>query len=379
MKIKKILITIDWFLPGGLSGGPVRSYANLIEHLNDGFEFYILTRNTDYGLVEPYKNIVPNTWVSYNAYTKIYYVSNDQLNKKHLKRVINQTEFDIAYINGIYSWYFSILPIVLLKNSKKPVIVSARGMLNPQAFSVKSLKKKIFLKAAKIFGLYNKVRFHATNIDEANHIKTLIGYYVKINVAPNLPRKQKSENNLLKTKNEHVRFVNIARIAVEKGTLTMLKALQCIKEPLIIDLFGPIYDTDYWEQCQAVIKQLPEFIKVTYKGVLESENVPKTLESYDFFVLFSEGENFGHAILEALSVGLPVLISNRTPWKNLEKQHLGWDIDITNQDELIKNINIALKMPDEVYVKWSQEAFMHAKAFIENPSVLKQNKALFLN
>ncbi len=37
----KILITIDWFLPGTLSGGPVRSYANIIEHLKDDFEFYI--------------------------------------------------------------------------------------------------------------------------------------------------------------------------------------------------------------------------------------------------------------------------------------------------------------------------------------------------
>jgi hypothetical protein len=60
----KILITIDWFLPGTLSGGPVRSYANIIDHLKDDFEFYIITRNTDYGADAPYENITPNTWIT---------------------------------------------------------------------------------------------------------------------------------------------------------------------------------------------------------------------------------------------------------------------------------------------------------------------------
>ena len=48
MTRKKVLITIDWFLPGTKSGGPVRSYANMIAYFKNEFDFYIITRDTDY-------------------------------------------------------------------------------------------------------------------------------------------------------------------------------------------------------------------------------------------------------------------------------------------------------------------------------------------
>ncbi len=376
---KKILITIDWFLPGTLSGGPVRSYANLIEYLKEDFEFYIITRNTDYGSTEAYKGITPNKWVSFNESTKIYYISEPRLNKSHLKTIISHLEFDIAFINGIYSWYFSILPIFILKKEHKPIIVSARGMLNSQAFSVKRKKKKIFLAIARLLGIYKGVKFHATNLDEAKCIKAEIGLKASVQVAPNLPRKLSNQQTDKKNKSNPTRFVNIARIAVEKGTLTLLSALKDIKEPMELDLYGPIYDSVYWDNCKTVISELPNYIKVTYKGVLESEEVPLTLTEYDFFALLSEGENFGHAILEAFSAGLPVLISNKTPWKNLENQHLGWDINLKNRTEILNALNVAISMKSKDYIKWSESAYQHAKTFIENPELIEQNKALFLN
>ena len=376
---KKILITIDWFLPGTRSGGPVRSYANLIDHLNDDFEFYIVTRNTDYGSTEVYENITPNTWVALNTYTKVYYMSADQLSKSRLKAVFESADFDVAYINGIYSYYFSILPIVLLKKFKKPIIISARGMLNPQAFSVKGRRKKLFLNVFKRLGFYNNVCFHATNLDEEVHIKSTIFKNSTVKVAPNLPRKSNPDIQLKVQKQSPTTFVNVGRVSIEKGTLVMLSALEQLNKPLILDLYGPIYDTAYWEACKTVIKKLPNYIKVTYQGVLDSEEVPQVVNNYDFFVLLSEGENFGHAILEALSVGCPVLISNCTPWKNLKAQQLGWDVDIKKESDIIEAWNEAIDMSNSDYLKWSKAAFKYAKTVINNPIVLEQNKALFLN
>ncbi|BAO76202.1 glycosyltransferase [Winogradskyella sp. PG-2] len=375
----KILITIDWFLPGTLSGGPVRSYANLIEHLKDDFEFYIITRNTDYGLDEAYENIIPNTWISFNDYTKIYYIASSDLNKRHLKKIISSTDFDVAYINGIYSWYFSILPVFLLKKIKKPIIISARGMLNSQAFSVKGTKKKVYLILAKLLYIYKDVKFHATNEDEAKCIKNEIGQNTFVSIAPNLPRRVHEKLNSKIAKQNPTRFVNIARIAIEKGTLKMLESIKDIKQPIILDIYGPIYDKGYWNKCKDVISTLPNHISVNYKGIIKSDEVPLTLVKYDFFVLLSEGENFGHAILEGLSAGLPVIISDQTPWKNLEAKSIGWDIKIANNAKIIKAFNDAIHMPNEDYMIWSQAAFDFAKTFIENPELIQQNKALFLN
>ena len=49
----KILLFIDWFLPGTKSGGPVRSYANLISHFKDDYDFYVITRNVSRVKVRP--------------------------------------------------------------------------------------------------------------------------------------------------------------------------------------------------------------------------------------------------------------------------------------------------------------------------------------
>lgn len=376
---KRVLIVIDWFLPGTMSGGPVRSYANLIDHLTDGFEFLIVTRDTDFGSDQPYENIVSNTWTDYNDYTKVFYVSDDHVNKQFLKKLFQETNYDLAYINGIYSYYFSILPIILLKPLKKHIIVSARGMLNPQAFSVKGFKKKVFLNIARLLKLYDKVSFHATNEDEANFIKSIIGDKTIVHVAPNLPRKLKPNLQQKTQKHNPVRFINVARISIEKGTLILLRSLNEVNQPLELDLYGPIYDEVYWLKCQNVISQLPKHITVRYKGVLPSDKIPETLSGYDFFVLLSEGENFGHAIIEALSSGLPVLISDQTPWKALENKGIGWDVDIKDRKEIIRAFSEALQMSNSEYLTQSKAALEFAKEFTQNPELIEQNKALFLN
>lgn len=377
MSRKKILITIDWFLPGTNSGGPVRSYANLIDHLDEGYEFWIVTRNTDFGSTTPYVQITPNTWTTFNRYTKVFYCSEEFLSRSNLKKLFAETPFDLAYINGIYSWYFSILPVHLIRN--KPVMVSARGMLNPQAFSVKRFKKKTFIKFANRIGFYKNVKFHATNIEEAGFIQDLIAVHKEVTIAPNLPRKLSNKHKTQPSKDNPVRFVNMARISVEKGTLHMLNAFKEVGTESVLDLYGPIYDKEYWVICEAVISALPKHLKVNFKGILESEEVPHTLCQYDFFVLLSEGENFGHAILEAMSVGLPVLISDQTPWGHLAAKRVGWDLNLKKHDDIFKAFEMAVQMSDENYKVWSESAYQYAKEFIENPEIVEQNKALFMD
>jgi glycosyltransferase involved in cell wall biosynthesis len=52
------------------------------------------------------------------------------------------------------------------------------------------------------------------------------------------------------------------------------------------------------------------------------DDVPGTFAQYDLFAFPSRGENFGHVVLESLSVGTPVLVSDRTPWKGGESDAL---------------------------------------------------------
>lgn len=375
----KVLLFIDWFLPGTASGGPVRSYINMIEHLKDDYDFFVVTRNTDYCSDEVYETVDSDQWNTIYPYLNVYYFSNENLNRAKLKSVMYEVDYDVLLINGIYSWKFSILPVLLAdtSNKRKKTIVSARGMVNPQAFSSKAFKKKLFLKLANLSGLYNNISFHATNMDEAQYIKDYIKTKRDIYVAPNLPRKINEDLASPKHKNTPTRFVNLARISIEKGTHKMLEILRDVKSQMIIDLFGPIYNETYWDRCKQIIEELPSNIIINYKGNLDSDRVPEVLREYDFFVLFSEGENFGHAIIEALAVGCPVIISDQTPWKHLQDKNIGWDLELKEYNKIAAIIDKACAMSDENYFTMSQEAVSYSMAFMNNPELIDSNKKLF--
>ena len=362
-------------MPGTDSGGPVRSCANIIAHLSQDFNFYVITRDTDYCASHPYTSIESNAWNTIESGAQVYYCSSDRVANTHLTKLFREKTFDTIYINGVYSWYFSILPLLVFKNHPR-VIVASRGMLNPQAFSVKPLKKRVYLALAKTFGLYNKVHFHATNTQEKEHVLHLLGKNTSVKVAPNMPRVLKAAFTE-RDKSSVPSFINLARISPEKGTLKMLEAFLRIKTPVTLDLYGPVYDQPYWDNCLSVIQKLPSWVKVTYKGIAKSQEVPVLLKSYDFFIMLSEGENFGHAILEAFCAGVPVIISNKTPWSGLQEKNAGWDIDANNTNLLDQVLNQACDMSSKEYTQMSKTAYNFAKQFVNDTQLLKSNKSLF--
>ena len=42
----------------------------------------------------------------------------------------------------------------------------------------------------------------------------------------------------------------------------------------------------------------------------------------------SRTENFSYTVLESLQAGIPLLISDQTPWRDLQSQRVGWDLPL---------------------------------------------------
>lgn len=380
MTRRKILIFIDWFLPGYKAGGPIRSVANLCTHLSDEFEFLIVTRNSDYLEKSSYPNIKANQWVNFSKNIKVYYFSKEQLSIKSLRKLVSGLNYDIAYINGIYSFYFSLLPVFLLKKTGKKVIVASRGMLSEHSFSSKYFKKKIFIFFVNLSKFYKKVFFHVTNDQEKNEVSKLMIDSKGFLIAPNLPPKiidKKFAKRIKKTAT--LKLVSIARISIEKNTLYALKTLANAdyEGKIDFDLYGSIYQQGYWNKCLDIINHLPDHIKVRYKGELDNQKVVETLAKYHFSFLPSLGENFGHSILESFLVGCPVIISDQTPWKGLKEKKTGWEIPLNQEEKFIKTIQYCIDMEQEEYNQISENAYEFAKAFANNPKLIEQSRNLF--
>lgn len=371
MHKQKIIITIDWFLPGTNSGGPVRSMANMIAHL-DEYDFFILTRDTDYCSDKVYPTVTSDTWTKFSENVQVYYFSEDKLNKKNIKRIMSEVNADAVYINGVYSKNFSILPLQIAKVLKLKIIIATRGMLSPHALAVKPLKKKLFLQLANTRSWYKNVVFHATQEQEKLDIQRVIKKCHSIEVIPNFPRKiNETEINSLSKEAGAVRFIALGRIAEEKGTLISIEALQKVKGKVNLDLYGTIYNPVYWEKCQQKIASLPEGIEVHYKGNLDTEEVMRTLMCYHFLLLPSKGENFGHSILESFLVNRPVIISKHTPWQDLEDKQMGYDV---TEEELPKIIQKVVEMEDEEF----QQLVEHIRMQYKNLSKTEEIRGKYL-
>ena len=371
----RICLTIDWYLPGTNSGGPVRSVANLVAAM-PGIDFYIITRNTDYCSVEPYVGIQSNVWVQADTNVRVCYIEYGQISKQKIQELILESGAQTLYISGIYSKAFSQWPVSIGKALKLKTVVAARGMLSPHALAVKPIKKYLFMSFMRWLNAYSHVHFHATSAQEAADIKKVLGTNTNVKVVSNLGRLEFIEPQPIDKTPQSLKLVSIGRIAPEKGTLVGLKALQSVKGNITFDLYGTAYNSSYWEECKQIIGRLPSNITVRHHGPCPTEAVAAKLSAAHALLLPSEGENYGHAIVESFAQGRPVIISKHTPWKSLSEQKVGFDVE---SHELVKAIQILLDMNGEEFQFWSTNARSYYQEHIgaKHENMINQYKELF--
>ncbi|MCW3071645.1 MAG: hypothetical protein JWO44_1535 [Bacteroidetes bacterium] len=375
-----MLIFIDWYLPGYKAGGPIQSVSNLVEHLKGEFDFSIVTRDTDYCETIPYKNVKSNEWNEQADGTRIYYFSEDQLTRANVRNLIRKADFDCLYLNGIFSLYFTLIPLFYMrKKREKRVVIAARGMFAESALGVKKTKKKFFMRSARILKLFDNVLFHVTNEQEKQDVRKALGEEIPVRTAANLPSKNTLDKLPPREKNEGtLRLVNVARIAPEKNLLYALEVLKQVKSNVTFDFYGPVYDQEYWAQCKLVMDELPQNVTANYKGSIESSKVIGMLSSYHMMFMPTQGENFGHIILQSLSAGCPVIISDQTPWKRLIESNVGWDCDLQFKEFFADNIDHSAALDQQEYDEMSEAAFRYAKKYSGNDEIVVQNRYLFL-
>ena len=372
MPIKKIFITIPWFLPAFRAGGPVQSVANLVKEFQEGIEYFIFCGDVDLNGAE-LENIETNKWTRFNDHTQVWYARPERLSDT-LVRLVETEKPDIVFIIGLFSWHFNIVPMMFCKGPKK--ILSTRGMLHPGALTQKKWKKRIYLKLLKLLEYDYKVEFHATDEEEGNYIRSYFGETAKVKVAGNFPNKisfiplQTKEPGKLK-------LVSIALISPMKNILKVLEELEKISLDVEYEIYGSIKDEEYWDLCKEQIKKLPVNIKVIYQREIEPSKIKTALEKSHVFILPSKSENFGHALFEALSAGRPVITSNKTPWNQLRDSSAGINVEVESESELTDSINFFAAMGQEEMEKWSRAAFEYSEKAVNINEIRSEYRNMF--
>lgn len=366
--IKTIFITIPWFTPAFQAGGPIQSIANLVNDYKDA-RFFIFCGNTD--LNETALAVETDKWVKYNAYTQVWYAPRTKRSELLIKQ-IDTIKPDVLFIVGIFSWHFNMVPLLFGKAKRK--IISVRGMLHEGALTQKKTKKRAFLSLWKFFDWHRKAVFHATDEAEKEHIIKMFGEEVEISVVSNYTKRltQKYPDK----KKGLLKLVSVGLISPMKNHLLILQALA--QTPAVVEykIYGPIKEMAYWQSCLDEMKELPVNISVNFYGGIPPEHVEQVLHENHVFILPSKSESFGHAMVEALSTGKPVITSHNTPWQNLKESKAGINVN-ANVSELSDAILHFSEMDSAAFEKWSDGALQYAHASINNDLLAQQYDTLF--
>ena len=371
--MKTVVIFIPWFDPAYKAGGPVQSIINLVNNFKENISYKIFTgvKDVDGSLIEVKEK---NKWVQYNEYTQVWYADNNNP-FFDFKKELSIIKPDVIFITGIFSLPFNILPL-LFSNSYN-LILSVRGMLHPGALSQKKIKKQIFIAFLKVLQIQKKIRFHATDENEREFIKDIFGNKSTILIADNFPKKIKPAETIQKEENKLI-LITVALISPMKNYDLIIRALHQSKAKIEYHIIGGIKDHLYWNQCLELIHQLPENIKVVYHGEQQPQHINNFLQKAHVFIMPSKSENYGHAIIEALQSGLPVITSTHTPWNHLFENKAGINVELS-VTSIVEAIEMFSKMNVQVYNDWSRATTAYVADAINLSKIQHQYSIMFEN
>lgn len=331
MHERTILTFISAFLPGYRLGGPTQSVANLVERLGERFRFRIVTTDRDVGDTAPYAGITPMRWHRLGR-GEVLYAPPGALGPGACRRLLDEEKPALLYLNSFFDPRFTTLPLLARRMSRArrtPVLLAPRGEFSQGALTLKAGRKRLFLAAAKAVRLHDGVQWQATSPQEEEDIRREMPG-ADLRLMPNLPRAPQPVARAPRAAGAPLRLVFLSRISPKKNLLFALEVLARVSIPVDFTILGPHEDAAYWARCERAIAALPAHVRVTDGGPVEPARVVPALAAHDLFFLPTLGENYGHVIAEALEAGLRLLLSDRTPWRDLARAGVGHDLPLSD-------------------------------------------------
>lgn len=378
-KIKyPVLCLSAYYLPGFKGGGPIKTVSNAISYLGDKIEFFVFTNDRDLGDIKSYDSILVNSWQKVGK-ANVYY-SSRFFNLKNIYNIIISKNWHVLHLNSFFSFNFSIFPLIVARLFKPnlQIIVGPRGEFSKSALDIHFYRKKIFIFFVKILKLYANVTWHASSSFEKEDIQNIFGDLTKVKIASDLPSSSKAFEVIERTPGSPLKIIFLSRISPMKNLLGALNILKMVNQHIDFHVFGPEEDKKYSVLCKNFAMTMPSNITTTFHGDLHSDHVQKKLSEFDLLLLPSLGENYCHVISEALSVGLPVLISDRTPWRNLDSNKLGIDLPLEDLQSFARFIEYCCTISTVDYLIWRKHIINWSSNYLIPKESIEQNLSLYL-
>ena len=377
----RILVSTEWFPPAFKAGGPIRSVYHLILAMksdgeNPDLEFFVLAGAYDLGEEEKMEGVDEGVWSQREGITDVHVKYENRINwkKSNWKRVFDEVKPDVLYLNSLFSRAFTFWPLQIARAKGVKTVLAPRGMLGAGALEIKPLKKFVFLSLARNLDFFRGVEFHASTEEEVREVKMHIPGK-KVFVARNF-----SDPTIkpLPTTNpsESLNLLCLGRVHPVKNLLFAIEILSKMNlngRKVSVNIVGPSEDKKYLD---SILDLSNASLEVTYSGAVSHQGLREAFKNTHYLLMPTMHENYGHSIIESWGFGRPVLLSDRTPWRDLQEKGLGHctPLDPALWEAVFKE---TLLVSETDLKGLSAKCVAHYQELVFDPDILKANRAIF--
>lgn len=258
----------------------------------------------------------------------------------------NLDRFDLVMINGVWQ-YNAVAGYWAMAGSDVPYVVIAHGMLDPyfnRGHPLKHFKKwiywhvilrKILAEAAAVFFTCEEEKLLARQSFSPYRVREAVIPYGSFGPECDLPAAAGEFLATWPQLSGKRLAVSIGRIHPKKGTDILIEAFagSLARDPAWhLVIAGP--DQIGWKaELETLATRLGVADRITWTGMVRGSMKWGAFAAAEVFVLPSHQENFGIVVAEALSCGLPVIVSNGVNiWREIEGSNAGLVCDDTIAD-----------------------------------------------
>jgi len=300
----RILHVVPTYLPARRYGGPIVAVHGLCKALvSRGHEVEVFTTNVDGDGVSDVPTAVPvdvdGVQVRYfpSPQPRLYW-------SPGMRRALRDVDcFDLVHIHAVYLWP-GVAAARAARKASIPYVISPRGMLVPELIAGKSrFAKLLWLQLVERRGLARASAIHFTSQLEWEDAKRVglpmphpfvVANGVDLPQRPDVPRDERT-------------LVFLGRINWKKGLDRAIEALPSL--PGVRLVIAGNDEENLTSRLRDLAAQLGVAERVQFPGPVYGAAKDELFARATLFVLLSTNENFGNAVLEALAMETPAVLS----------------------------------------------------------------------
>lgn len=263
----------------------------------------------------------------------------------------NIAAYDIVHVHALFSWPCTYA-MMLARRRGVPYLNRPLGLLCEWSLQQKARKKRLYLSLIERRNLNGAAGLEFTAELEKEEARPLglqaPGFILPFGLDPEPVPDRAGE--LLRAKlgivSDEPIILFLSRLHVKKGIDYLIRGLAALRHRRFTLLVAGSGEADYEAEVRELASSSGLGDRIRFLGFADGAWKQLLLAGSDLFALTSHSESFGLAVLEALIVGTPVIITPGVPLASLVSRcDVGWVPEMEHQ-AIVESLTQALDALD---------------------------------